>query len=716
MEDMTKEPVSTQQLLDRVFRDPKTKYHLDLFTRQEQNRLQMFERQGRVRIRCMVRGRDFVAKPEEVVRQLVLIHLHYTLGYDIEQLAVEVQVQMGSGVHEKAADVVVYRDPQKLIPYIIVEVKKPGRKDGREQLHSYMNATGAPLGMWTNGKDVAYEFRREPNLFGDLPRLPRADETEDDVREPIRKHMLKPVEDIEGIGDLVELVKRLQEEVLANAGVNVFEEVFKLFFAKLWDEESASDNPASPGSICRFRVTAQPPEEQMKRFQQLLDEAIANHPGIFPKGTRWELSPEAMLVVASVLEPIRLSDTDMELMDHAFEYLLAPESKGDKGQYFTPRQVVKMAVKMLNPRHNERTLDPACGPCGFLIHTLLHVRDTHFRAEFPRNWDTQLQNYGKVHLYAVDFDPRVERVARFMMWVAGDGSANVFRMNSLDEREWKRDPRFLREVAAGGFDVIMTNPPFAGTIRQPQILTRYDLAYKERLVRRRTQETVEVQHDRKRQNTMTRDVLFLERCLRWLAPGGRLAIVLPQGNFNNVGAEYIRREIMRRARILAVVGLHVNTFKPHTGTKTSVLFLQKWSEDEAPAWEDWYQATYDHEAEAEAYRLQVAMRDKLAARKKPIPTELSDLEPPGDPPAPPWDYPIFFATSQRSGRDNSGQYAYLKDENGQVVMEIKTVLAHDVQGAWVEIGRERKKLDCDLNEVAEAFIAWGKEHDLELLS
>jgi type I restriction-modification system DNA methylase subunit len=419
-----------------------------------------------------------------------------------------------------------------------------------------------------------------------------------------------------------------------------------------------------------------------------------------------------MLVVASVLEPIRLSDTDMELMDHAFEYLLAPESKGDKGQYFTPRQVVKMAVKMLNPRHNERVLDPACGPCGFLIHTLLHVRDTYFRTEFPRNWDTQSQNYGKVHLYAVDFDPRVERVARFMMWVAGDGSANVFRMNSLDEREWRRDPRFLREVADGGFDVIMTNPPFAGTIRHPQILTKYDLAYKERLVRRRTKETVEVHRNRKRQNTMTRDVLFLERCLRWLAPGGRMAIVLPQGNFNNVSAEYIRREIMRRARILAVVGLDVNTFKPHTGTKTSVLFLQKWSKHEAPDWEDWYQAIYDHEAAVDAYQRRVAMRDKLAKKKKPIPAELGDLKPPGEPPAPPRDYPIFFATSKRSGRDNSGQYDYFKDENGQVIMEEKKVLVHDEEGAWTEVERERKKLDCDLNEIAEAFIAWGREQGL----
>jgi type I restriction enzyme M protein len=701
--------MTTQQFLDRVFKDPKVKHHLDLFTQHEKNRLQMFERKDKVRIRCMVRDRDFVARPEEVVRQLALIHLHYTLGYPIDRLAVEVPVQMGSGVHEKAADVVVYRDPQRLITYIIVEVKKPKRRDGREQLHSYMNATGAPYGWWTNGRETSYEIRTEPNLFADLPRLPNVNETEEDVRQPIRKHELKPAE------DLVALVLRMQEEVLANAGVNVFEEVFKLFFVKLWDEESASDDRTSPRSVCRFRVTAAPPEDQMERFQSLLNEAIDAHSGIFPERTEFNLSPEALAVVVSVLEKVRLSDIDMELMDHAFEYLLAPESKGDKGQYFTPRQVVRMAVKMLNPQPRERVLDPACGPCGFLIHTLLHVRDNFLRRDYPRAWPMEVQRYGSRRLYAVDFDPRVERVARFMMWLAGDGSANVFRMNSLDLREWRRDPRFLREVTEGGFDVIMTNPPFAGTIRHPEVLTRYDLAYKERLVRRQTKETVEVHRDRKRQNTMTRDVLFLERCLKWLKPDGRVAIVLPQGNLNNVGAEYIRREIMRRARILAVVGLHVNTFKPHTGTKTSVLFLQKWNEEQAGEWEEWYQATYDYDAAVDAYQRQVKMRDRLVARKKPIPAELSNLKPPEGPPTPPWDYPIFFATSKRSGRDNSGEPAYKKGPDGEILTEPKEVLVHNEEGDLVLDYRRRKVLDCDLDEIADAFITWGRKQGLGFL-
>ncbi len=710
-------PANLDQLLDRIFGDPQVKHKLDLFTLQEKNRLQLFEKADRIRIRCMVRGRDFVAKPEEVVRQLVLIHLHYTLGYPIDQLAVEVPVQMGSGVGTKAADVVVYRDPQKIIPYVIAEVKKPGRQDGREQLHSYMNATGAPFGMWTNGgtgkQGVAYEYRTDPNLFADLPRLPAQGETLDDVLEPIRKKDLQPAE------DLIGLVKQMQEEVLANAGVNVFEEVFKLFFVKLWDEENASDDPNDDSSVCRFRRTADPPEAQYPRFKRLLDEAAAAYPDIFPPGTDFDLSPEALMVVASVLERVRLTDTDLELIDLTFEYLMSPESKGDKGQYFTPRQVVRMVVKMLNPRMNETMLDPASGPCGFPIHTLLHVRENELRSRY-HDWETRVQRYGRRNLFAVDFDGRVARVAKFMMRLAGDGRANVLRMNSLDQREWRRDQLYQRQIAERQFDLIMTNPPFAGTIRHPQILNSYDLGFNETLNRRKSKDELHVTRERKLVNSQTRDVLFLNYCLSKLKPGGRMAIVLPQGNFNNISAEQIRRYVMSQARVLAVVGLDVNTFKPHTGTKTSVLFVQRWAGEEADAWATWYDDLYRHEAALAEYEALAAWREQLLGDGTPeaeLPAQICQPPPhPGDPPPPPEDYPIFFATSHRSGRDNSGRYDYLKDEDGQVVLAPKRVLAHDEQGRTVEIFQDRPVLDTDLDQIADAFVAWAQEHNLDFFA
>ncbi|MCI0579570.1 MAG: N-6 DNA methylase [Chloroflexi bacterium] len=703
--------------LDDLFRDPKTKYKLDLFKPNERARLQLFEQDGKLRIRCLVRGRDFIAKPEEVVRQLVLNHLHYSLGYDISQMAVEVQVKMGSAYNKKAADIVVYREPHKITPYIIVEVKKPGRQDGREQLHSYMNATGAPFGMWTNGSTgllgVSYELRTEPNLYAELPRLPAAGESLDDVLEPIRKKDLKPAD------DLIALVKQMQEEVLANAGVNVFEEVFKLFFVKLWDEERTADLPGDDRSVCQFRITADPPAQQYYRFKGLLDEACQEYPDIFSPGTNFDLSPEALMVAASVLERVRLTDTDLELVDLAFEYLMSPESKGDKGQYFTPRQVIRMAVKMLNPKMSESMLDPACGPCGFPVHTLLHVRDHELRHGY-RDWEIRLQQYGQRHIFATDFDPRVVRVAKFIMRLAGDGRTNVYRMNSLDPREWPRDQQYQQHIAGRPFDIIMTNPPFAGTIRHPQILNTYDLAFTETRRLARTKDELRVIRERKGQSTQTRDVLFLDYCLNKLAPGGRLAIVLPQGHFNNISAEQTRRTLMSRARILAVVGLHGNAFKPHTGTKTSVLFLQKWAEPEASAWREWYEELYEHERQMAEYEALLHWRNQLLKQTpdpRRLPAQIRQEPPhPGPPPAPPGDYPIFFATSRRSGRDNSGNYDLLKDAAGNVVLRPKTVLVHDEDGQRVETEQMRQALNTDLDDIADAFLAWGREQGLDFLT
>lgn len=703
--------------LDIIFRDPKVKYKLDLFNPQERRRLQLVEDGSKIRIRCLARNRDFVAKPEEVVRQLVLNHLHYTLGYPINQLAVEVPIKMGSGYSAKAADIVVYREPQKIVPYIIIEVKKPGRQDGREQLHSYMNATGAPFGMWTNGntgkQGVAYELRTEPNLYAELPRLPALNETLDDVLEPIRKKDLQPAE------DLIGLVKEMQEEVLANAGVNVFEEVFKLFFIKLWDEEQASDDPRDNSSICRFRITADTPEKQQPRFQKLLDEACASYPDIFSVGTTFDLSPQALMVAASVLERIRLTDTDLELIDLTFEYLMSPESKGDKGQYFTPRQVIRMAVKMLNPKSNESLLDPACGPCGFPLMSLVHVRDQEIRRKW-RSWEKELQQYGQRRLFAADFDGRVVRVAKFMMRLAGDGRSNVFRMNSLDKREWAQDQQYQRLIADQQFDLIMTNPPFAGTIRHPQILNLYDLAFNETRKQTGNKEELHVIRERKLQSNQTRDVLFLDYCLNKLKPGGRMAIVLPQGHFNNISAEQTRRYIMSKGRILAVVGLHVNAFKPHTGTKTSVLFVQRWAGAEATAWQDWYDDLYEHDRQVAEYEALKRWRAKELKNKKnasQLPKQIRQ-EPvhPGDPPPPPGDYPIFFATSQRSGRDNSGAYDYLKDSDGQYILRPKVVLAHDEEGERVEIEQMRRVLNTDLDEIADAFLAWGQAQGVDFLA
>ena len=316
----------------------------------------------------------------------------------------------------------------------------------------------------------------------------------------------------------------------------------------------------------------------------------------------------------------------MDVVDEAFEYLINQSSKGEKGQYFTPRYVIDMCVKMLNPQEDEYMIDTAAGSSGFPVHTIFYVwkqilEDEGIAASHlfsVEDKPPRCDEYVQEKVFAIDFDEKAVRVARTLNLIAGDGQTNVLHLNTLDYERWderikdetwqdvyfdgfkrlrKLRPKGNKDYREFQFDVLMANPPFAGDIKESRIISRYDLGKKP---------------NGKWQNKLGRDILFIERNLDFLKPGGRMAIVLPQGRFNNSSDKQIRDYIAERCRILAVVGLHGNTFKPHTGTKTSVLFVQKWNND-----------------------------PKLGA-----------LCPKQD------DYNIFFATMRKSGKDNSGEKIY----------------------------------------------------------
>ncbi len=606
-------------LIDEIFKDPEIKHGLKVFQAEQLGKLPLFREKDKVYITCAVTGKRRLAKPEEIVRQLTVRMLTGELHYPAGRIGVEVPIQMGSAYHPKAADIVLYTDESKLTAYMVIEVKKPLRKDGLEQLHSYMNATGVYYGAWTNGNNAVYQLRIEPNLFEELQRLPGVNEDIDDVKTPIKKKELKAID------DLKEEVQYLENTVLANAGVSAFEEIFKLIFAKLYDEFAKAE-----GEAMEFRTTTATPQEQYVRLNGLFKRACSEWPDIFSATDNRELTPEALVAVASAFQGKKFFDADLDIVDAAFEYMINPEQKPDKGQFFTPRPVVKMCVRMLNPKLSEYILDPACGPAGFLIHSLYWVAERHIQAKFA-DFTNRRYQYANSRLFGIDFDPRLARVAKAMMLIAGDGRTNVYRVNSVDPREWKnRSDGLVGAIQDGKFDIVMTNPPFAGNISQPEILGGFDLAYKG-------------DHTKsKRVSKLSRDVLFLERCLRFLRPGGRMAIVLPQGNLNNTSAEYIRTWVMKKARVLAVVGLDVNTFKPFTGTKTSVIFLRKWAEEETP--------------------------DK--------------------------DYPVFLAVNEKPVKDNSGDYLFKKTTDGSYATDGqgKRIIDHDldeIAGGFIEFAQDQ---------------------------
>jgi type I restriction enzyme M protein len=654
-----------EQLLDEVFRDPRIKHGLTFFRRNERRKIKMRRSDDKIEIWCAKREKWLRAKPEEVVRQLFLIWIQETLKYSMKRVEVEWPIQMGEDEEKERADIAVFSDDACTDPYLIFELKKPQSEQGLEQLRSYLRWTGCFFGSWSNGNDATFQLREEdqknkkgPYKFRDIPRLPRLGEDLSAILRPLCFADLRPIDDMRS------LIQRLEHDALANAGVNAFDELFKLFFAKLHDELRPKRKDTDEVD---FRVPAASPEVIYKRFDDLLQAAKKrpNWGDILDPGEALKLKGDALKLCASAIEPYSLTHTDLEVVDAAFEYLINPEQKGQKGQYFTPRPVVKMAVQMLNPRDGELVLDPACGSCGFLIHTIRHVRKLY-------GWDQKdIYQYANEYIYANDFDDRLKKVAKVMMLIAGDGKANVLSVNALDVRDWqnsdaaKRIGVFSRDMRDGKFDVVMTNPPFAGKVTGKTQLYAYDL-YELASTGQISDEEDEAETEaaeesgseaaklraRRKVGGMKRDVLFLERCLDLLKPGGRMAIVLPQGNLNNLGTRALRTWVGTRARILAVVGLHVNSFKPFTGTKTSVIFLQKWGGEAG----------------------------NVVA-----------------------DYPIFMATSQKSGKNNSGEYIYRTDSLGNLVDEEGKPI--------VESGRP-PAIDHDLEEIAEGFVRWGQEQGL----
>lgn len=676
-------------IIQEILKD--SKYHLALFSSEEIDALRhkIFIKTIRKKetpvVSCIIRDKDIQLKPEEIVRQLYATRLISQYDYPKKRLAFEYPVNFGR--EKKKADIVIFDKDRPDTAYIIVELKKPKLKDGKNQLRSYCNATGAPIGVWTNGEKISHYHRKDPNYFEDITDIPKVSQSLKNILS--ERFTLKDLIIKDKIANerksLKDIILEMEDEVLANAGVDVFEEVFKLIFTKLYDEylskkdkvniefyldQNLDDDERADYEILKeclsklndkkfrvmeFRNTGQTDTELKKKIQILFNQAKTQWTGVFPEGSEFELSDSHLSVCVSSLQDVKLFNSNLLVVDEAFEYLVGKSAKGEKGQYFTPRHVIDMCVQMLNPKRGEHMIDTASGSCGFPVHTIFKLTGHLFtNAEIT---DEDKQHVLKV--FGIDFDEKTVRVARTLNLIAGDGETNVLHLNTLDFDRWsdktEKDKKWINTYGKGFerleklraekgenkqflFDILMANPPFAGDIKESRILHQYELGFK---------------NNGKAQSKVGRDILFIERNLDFLKPGGRMAIVLPQGRFNNSSDKHIREFIAQHGRILAVVGLHQNTFKPHTGTKTSVLFVQKWD-------------------------------DKLCPKVD--------------------DYPIFFAVSEKGGKDNSGDYVYVKNGKGQYKLDKNghLIVDHDLHSHDGELP----------DGIAEAFIEWAKSEKL----
>src|SRR5579863_6719499 len=603
--------MNTREVIDRIFREPGIKFELTEFenlgkpiheilsiypkaatTGKDAGKTKYYLKSfipfstGNEEVQVYAEGGK--SAPEEIVRQLWVYKLIHQYSYKADEIDLEKSVQFGVEVGTKAADIIVYTDSAKVTPKIIVECKKPKRKDGIEQLKSYMNAKGAPVAVWSNGADSIILYRPYPAQFDDtLFDIPKRGQEPKDVLEA-KKTLLQLKRDF----NFKKIIQDLEELVLANSGKNEFNEIFKLIFAKIWDEKEAEENRKD--KTVEFGK-ALDPDITYDRINGLFKKAAAEWPGIFKDGEDVELTKRQLQVCIGPIEGVRLLGSNLRIMDDAFEYLLPAEAKKKKGQFFTPRHVVEMCVRMLNPKRTEYVMDPACGSGGFLLHAM----DWCYPATDTKAREMRKFKYASKYLWGIDFETSAARTSRALMLIAGDGHTNIFGpdVDSLDPKTWYETGSGqtlmleLRKAKLTAhkipenetltddelawdyfdelkFDVILANPPFAGEKTDRKMLAHYELA---KPALKRAQDKTPKEE---------RDVLFIERILKMLKPGGRAGIVLPQGKFNNSSLGFIREWILGKARLLAVVGLHPNTFKPHTGTKTSVLFVQKYTEDQ----------------------------------------------------------------------------------------------------------------------------------------
>jgi len=524
-------------------------------------------------------GKSVDDKPEEQVRQLFEKKLVEEYDYSKGQIDIEFMVQKGS---QKIgpADIVVFRDNRKTLDniHILIETKRKERKDGLDQLKSYSISPSQEFAVWFNGKEIVYlqKLAKAP-YFREIPDIPKKGETLEDVG-LYRKKDLTPATELKSV------FETCHNYIYANEGLlkeKVFNEVLKLIFIKMVDEKSASPK-------CEFRITDREKEEIeegkknafTERILDLFDRVKREYGDVFDPNEKINLRPVSIAFVVSQLQKYTLIDTPADVKGTAFQTFVYAHERGERGEFFTPYPILELGVKILNPKDNESILDPACGSGGFLVRSMIHVWKGIDNRRSDLRDTTRLDmkiRYAHTYIRGIDINPDLAKVSKMHMILYDDGHTGIFEANSLDPFE-KINELALRaragEIKPGSFDMVMTNPPFGtrGKVTDKTILEQFELGHKWK----RDKKTGEWAKTDELLDGQVPDILFIERCLQFLTEGGRMAIVLPDGDLNNTTLEYVRAFIRQHAIVFAVISLPGETFIPHgAGTKASLVFLRK---------------------------------------------------------------------------------------------------------------------------------------------
>ena len=551
------------------------------------------------------------SNPEEKVQAETFLRLVLDYNYPVNRIKQFVSVTMGREVKE--ADIIVYKDDMCLEPYILVECKKQEVSEAEfqqaiNQAFGYAYATAGELKyVWVTSsiKSEFFEVDQSSNTRNQLPDIPQFGAKDVATYKYVYDAQYLPIESGKqrffdlSIIDQSELTRRFKqahEALWAGGQLNpseAFDELDKLIFCKIWDERK----PRRMGDPYDFQIITVPKEIEesedkrrhiendnlYKRVMALYEEGRKKDKEVFRDNIR--LTPEKIRTVVSYLESVNLGETDLDSKGRAFETFMGSFFRGNFGQYFTPREIVKFIVDVLPIEHDSKVLDTSCGSGGFLLYALNKVRDkaTELYPNYSKDvrqydrWHKYWHDFAEKNLFGIEISEQISRAAKMNMIIHDDGHTNVITSDGLVSDETIIEKTNNLGFKYGTFDFIITNPPFGSTVRQSEqaYLKTYQLGKKEE-----DWLAVAALPPTTRDGQST-EVLFIEQDHKFLKEGGYLAIVLPDGILTNSSMQYVRTQIEDWFRIVAVVSMPQTAFMANgAGVKSSVLFLRKWTKKE----------------------------------------------------------------------------------------------------------------------------------------
>lgn len=639
--------------------------------------------------------------PKEQVRQFIAQALHdqYNIAYEDMQADFPVKFEDDEGKKRSTKiDIAIFHHGQdqdeKHISRVVVCKPEPLPGRGKVRLRGYDEASkdldelkvilqtvaSCKYGLWTNGLEFFY-LEKEVKRF-DIDLIPLAawpisgdSHTENGSNvaripaKPAGKEMLKVA------------FRRCHNFIHGNEGMSkdtAFLQFLFLIFCKMYDEEQpAGQRRFWVGLTEQFNTASH--ETVKARVKELFDDVKGANADIFRKNDEIMLSGRALAFIVSELSRYDLSNSDIDAKGLAYQEIVGANMRGDRGQYFTPHGVVNLAAEILAPGPEERVFDPACGTGGFLRETLKYrfrafcedlgiTTDQKETTEYMQARE-RLKQYALDVVYGADFDPALVRASRMQMVMFGDGHGHLYHMNSLEFPNGNLSGvvSAQTDIPLGRIDVILTNPPFGADIKvtERHILEHYDLAHNWE-----SDGEGGFMMKQSMKPALSPEILFIERCLQWLRPGGRMAIVLPDGILGNPGDEYIRYWIMKHAWVLASIDLPIECFivEANVNILTSLLVLKKKTPEQR----------------------------RFEALNGPV------------------EYPIFMAVAEKVGFDRRGNKLYQRSPDGEVLLfpveqRVRTIM-RDGRAIPVTRTRSEPMIENDLPLIIDEYRAFRQRH------